>query len=113
MNQIFKIGDEVIALTNPKNNRCQPRVKGNKYIVKDTLYCSKCGQQRINLGEKTGDWLSNTLICTECKTKQHTENLYWTKSSLFIKPQELQATLEQALKEENFELACTLRDINL
>lgn len=109
MENKFKIGEEVIALTHPVNEQCQPRVKGKIYIVKDIHYCSKCGQQSINIGPMS----KSPLIDCDCGVKnQLCGYLHFTFSKYFIRPQELQSQLEQAVEEENYEFAATLRDIN-
>jgi hypothetical protein len=38
MKKEFKIGDEVVSLSNTPNANCQIRVEGKKYVVLDTMY---------------------------------------------------------------------------
>lgn len=107
--KIFKPGETVIALTDPLNNQCQPRVKGNSYIVNSVLFCSKCGTQKINIGSpargKTG-----TLKCN-CGNKQDHEGLAWTNSEHFARPKDLDIEIAIAVKQENYELAADLHKI--
>ena len=107
MDNKFKIGDEVIALTNQPEERAQPRVKGQKYIVEDVMYCHKCGVQTINLGVLT------SCINSECQCGDIHDNYgkHWTNSKYFIKPENISDALEDALSNEDYEFAITLRDL--
>ncbi len=106
----FKIGEKVIALTNPPNDRCQNRVKGHVYEVKAIKYCMGCGQQMINIGGVT----SNPYVaCILCGTNfQPNGNLQWTGQRHFAKVEDKSETLEEALANEDYELATILRDLN-
>jgi len=105
----FKIGDRVIALTDPRDKRSQPRVKGQLYTVLDVNYCFKCGVQAINI----------TTISTPnpyyyCECGQHNipnQGKHWTLSRFFAKPEELSDELDKCLEEENYEQACIIRDL--
>lgn len=101
----LKVGDRVIALTNPKNERCQSRVKGNLYIVQAVSYCSGCGKQRINIGQRTS---SSSDVKCNCGTCQPSNGLFWTATRHFALLKE--QTLEQLIESEEFELACVVRD---
>tara|TARA_R110001606_G_C14895334_1_gene593249 strand:+ start:66 stop:416 length:351 start_codon:yes stop_codon:yes gene_type:complete len=108
-NKIHSIGDIVIALTNPKNDKSQVRVKGNEYAVQDVMYCSKCGIQKINIGTSTV--LSGKIKCN-CDTVSLNLGLAWTNANLFVKREDFQEVFDEALEEENYELASILRDTN-
>jgi hypothetical protein len=110
MGKRFKIGDEVVALNNPKNKYGQPRIKGDTYIVKAIMYCSGCGKQVINLGASLPDKLSDYLECT-CGKLTNNERLYWTNSEYFAKLDELEEALEEALENEDYDTAIILRDL--
>jgi len=101
------IGDEVIALKSNVTNLQQYRIKGEKYIVKDIMYCSKCGLQMINIGQTTN--LLN-VKCGECHHTSSTNFLMWTCSKLFIKVDNISEMLEEAIHNEDYELASLLRD---
>lgn len=105
----FKIGEKVIALTNPRDPNSQPRVKGQLYEVLDVLYCSKCGEQLINI--TTIQTHSPTFYCECGQRRIPNHNKYWTYSRFFAKPEELQSELDRAIEEENYEEAITIRDI--
>ncbi len=108
----LKIGDTVIALTNPENNRCQPRVKGNKYTVEHLLYCPMCGTQKINIGESTPKEFSDIHTCI-CGHDHKTGNrLRYTRSQHFCKADEIKTALEEAIASEDYEFAAKLRDFN-
>jgi len=100
-----KIGDNVVALTDPENEECQPRKKGHVYTVFDVAYCPKCGVQEINIGPHTN---SAYTLC-DCGGRHDTRGLFWTHSCLFAPIDE--ATMQSAIEEENYELAAILRDL--
>ena len=103
------IGDKVVALDNTPNENAQFRVKGNVYIVQDISYCRKCGQQTINIGQTTTNKHTN---CYECKTDSESYNKFWTLSYKFIKVDDIEEILTEAINNEDYELASTLRDVN-
>lgn len=102
----FKIGDKVIALTNPKDSNGQPRIKGHVYIVEDVLWCAKCGGQKINLGY-FDDSIRRTCICG---TPYNGEGKQWTMSKHFALVDDVDAELEEAVEAEDYEFAALLRD---
>lgn len=106
----FEIGEVVIALTNPRSERCQPRTKGSTYVVCAIQYCSKCGTQLINIGPKARINISGIGVCSCGSYMQH-EGLCWTKSDLFARPQELQAEIQEAVAVENYEKAHELQQL--
>ena len=106
---MHSIGDIVIALTNPKSPKSQMRVKGNEYVVQDVSYCSKCGRQSINIGTST---VTNNKVGCRCGTFRNNLGLAWTKSYHFVKREDFEQELAEALEEENYELASLLRDAN-
>ena len=106
------IGDEVIALNSPRSENSQPRVKGQKYVVKDTMYCCRCGIQSINIGYKSPDVTRDEVLCG-CGSQQLNYGLMWTDSKYFANVQDIEASMEEALEEEDYELATILRDANI
>lgn len=112
----FKIGDKVIALTNPEDNCCQPRIKGNIYVVEAILYCHKCGKQSINIGEKATleEFIHPDHVECECGAITIDDGkLFYTDSELFAKVDDLEEELEEAVHNEDYELASILRDIKI
>lgn len=106
-----KIGDKVIALNNPANLiTAQPRIKGHIYTVKDIMYCSKCGLQAINLGNKLNS-LHNFTDCS-CGGSNLNNGLHWTTSKYFAPLQDIASEIEKAINEENYELADILTKNN-
>jgi hypothetical protein len=102
-----KIGDRVVALTNPPSDRSQFRVKGQIYKVVDVSYCSKCGNQTINIGQQTN---CVNFEC-DCGFTSPTNGLHWTNSYLFVKVDDIEDTLTEAINNEDYELASILRDV--
>lgn len=104
----FNIGETVIALTNPSGVNCQPRVKGQPYVVEAIMYCKGCGLQTINIGPKS----ESTYVTCTCGSEQVPDGLYWTASKHFARPQELEAEIEKAVEAEDYETAQELSLIN-
>lgn len=107
MNKKFKISDKVVALTNTPPrvaHRCQPRKQGEVYTVLDSRECVTCGSQMINVSDSQST--SEFLLC-HCGDKLKTEGLHWTLSINFAPVDEI---LEHALRVEDYEYACKLRD---
>ena len=101
----FKVGDKVIALTNPQSEGGQFRVKGQTYTVEAIQYCHACGCQNINIGEKP---VFNSLyIQCSCGSKQPHNNLGWTNSKYFAPIDNLENIMEEAIANEDYEL-CSL-----
>lgn len=102
------VGDIVVALDSAPNYNCQPRKKGNIYIVEDVIYCYKCGVQSINTGYFLDlSKLSNYITCT-CGTEKQCNGKHWTLSDRFAPLTD--TSLQQAVEEENYELAVIIRD---
>jgi hypothetical protein len=104
----FKVGDRVVALVGQVHPNAQPRIKGKIYVVVDTLFCSKDGHQLINLGHNSSH---KEIMCT-CGIKHPNHGLMWTDSKHFAKVDDVEEALEEAVANEDYELAVTLRDIN-
>jgi hypothetical protein len=102
----FKIGDKVIALTNPVG-RVQPRVKGKIYIVKATKFCSECGDQCINIFDEYTAPVSKCI----CNHRMSSNNMWWTNSKLFAHVQDLESEIAEAVAEEDYEFADILHKI--
>lgn len=105
----FNIGDKVIALTDPRNELSQPRVKGKMYIVVSLMYCQKCGDQMISLGVKS---VNGRLLC-DCGCAQENDGFFYTRSTNFAKVDEFDQEIAEAVSDENYELASLLRDLKL
>lgn len=111
----FKIGETVIALNSTKRYGNgyvdhHPREKGKTYVIKDVCYCSKCGQQNVNVGYK---WRSADLMNCDCGNSQNDYGLGWSESFNFIRPSELKQKIAEAVEQENYEEAAELRDLIL
>lgn len=76
-----KIGDKVIAISSSKDDpRIQKRIKGQVYIIKEVMYCSRCDTQLVNLGEESK---KGNLLCG-CGSSQYNKDKKWTYSKHFI-----------------------------
>jgi hypothetical protein len=114
MEKRFKIGDRVVSLTNPATEGSQPRVKGKTYSVQAVQYCSGCGVQVINIGYRLPN---NAMIYSDysdcvCGKEVFNEGLFWTLSKFFAKVDDLETAIEEAVQNEDYETAATLRDLN-
>lgn len=107
------INDRVLALTNPPNDKAQFRIKGQVYVVKAIMYCSTCGIQSINIGELSTRPVPN--VNCACGSTNLNKGLGWTDSKYFAKMDEasIAEVIEQAVKDEDYELATVLRDIEI
>ncbi len=101
-----------MAWTNPTNEFCQPRVKGQVYIVHRARYCSRCGIKLVSLGEPVRSKLG-TVIC-QCAARLNTGGLALTEEKHFVRlddPEGIEQCLRAAVKYEDYELAADLRDL--
>lgn len=103
------IGDSVVALTNTPNYRCQPRVKGQIYKVKDIMYCSKCGIQTINIGYTIDIPRFSGILECNCGSEIFSNGLHWTESKYFAPVTE--AFLKECEEKEEYELCSTIKEI--
>ena len=110
MEQRFKVGDKVIALDTNAGEGKQPRTAGHSYTVADMKFCAKCGIQTISLA---GSPVSFTGVSRcSCDNRTPTTKM-WTFSKLFVldDPTEIVRAIEEAVEEEDYELASILRDV--
>lgn len=111
MNQVFKIGEKVIALNSSKGTNAQDRIKGKIYTVTNIMYCPNNGSQIINIENSPAKASSGKIKCT-CGQNHGNWNLGWTLSDRFVRPEDIPAMLEIAVAEEDYDTAILLRDIN-
>jgi hypothetical protein len=106
----IEIGDNVIALSSTPCENAQTRIKGKIYKVCDISYCSKCGLQLLNIGQASPN--DATIECT-CNYVGRANGLMWTFSTEFRKltSDSLEALESEAVENEDYELAGTLRDL--
>lgn len=109
MNQIFKVGEKVISLSNNVTPGCQPRVKGKLYPVQDILYCCGCGRQWINVSGPHKNKLDSYVSCSSCKKLQLNHGLWWTDSIGFVRPEEISEAITHFAEKEEFEICGVLK----
>lgn len=109
MEHNFSIGDVVVALSDQKNALCQPRKRGQMYVVQDVSYCAGCGAQRVNAGYPPAS--KNGFVECTCGVVQHNRGLAWTNSRHFARPCDLEELLADAVECERYEQAAVIRDI--
>ena len=108
MQNRFNINDKVVALSSTPvefADRCQPRVKDEVYTVLNVMYCPVCGAQLVNVANAPTE--KEYLLCSCKRCRLPTQGYFWTGSEQFAPIDE---ALTQAVAEENYELACVLRD---
>lgn len=103
MRIIHKLGDRVMAITSNKIIKTQPRKKGDVYIVSDVMFCSRCGDQLINIGCESP---RGNLLCG-CGISQYNKMKKWTYSKEFIPITE--EYLKQMELEENYEICIMIK----
>ena len=107
----FTIGEDAIALSNPMFGALsQPRIKGKTYKVLAVQYCTRCGIQSINVAGRTPEFYRPLVSC-DCGSIQNNEGLWWTNSTEFIKPEDVQQAIEAAVEIEDYEFAQTLSEL--
>lgn len=113
MNQIFSVGEKVVALTNPENEECQPRVRGEVYKVLKLLYCSSCGCQAIHIGGKAKpvSCVLNDLIQCECGSKQPHNGFDFTDSIYFVRLEEISDAIAHFAEKEEYETCEMLKGV--
>lgn len=112
MNQVFKIGEKVISLYSNQQSDTQPRVRGKLYKVLDILYCCRCGAQSINVSGKIvnrADIDPSRIIMGCCRTIQANTGLWWTISTAFIRPEDIEEAIEHFAKKDEFETCQVLK----
>jgi hypothetical protein len=110
MNRNFKVGEEAIALSTASSPN-QPRKKGRSYIVTNTMFCSTDGNQLINIDSTEHIGKSGHISCG-CGKRHHGNGLAWTYANKFVHPDDIEERMNQAVNEEDYELASDLRDLN-
>ena len=98
----FKIGEEVVALSTQTGEGFQRRIKGAVYPVKRIIYCSKCGDQLINISDATPN--SNYGVCP-CGGVNEFNGSEYTNAKHFGKTGGIHAQIKEAEEAENYELA--------
>ncbi len=109
-NSRFKVGQDVVALSNSKSDSNIKRVKGVVYNIKDVFFCNKCGVQYLNFGEVTS---SKDGWCPLCNTPLGLQGKFWVINRHYAPLDEktLEEMLEKAVDDEDYELAASLRDM--
>ena len=111
MKQEFSLTESVIALSSASNPN-QARTRGNTYTVTDIMYCSTTGEQLINIDNSMACGKSGYMTCG-CGKKHLVGNKAYSYSSNFVSnnPEAIQSRLEEALDEEDYEIAIVIRDV--
>jgi predicted amidophosphoribosyltransferase len=108
----FKVGQKVVALTNPKTQTSPIRVKGNIYTVLDIMYCVGCGEQMVDINtSRVCGGKGDHLICT-CGSRQNNNATTWTASKAFAPLDNLSESIAEAVSNEDYELAELLTTIH-
>jgi hypothetical protein len=103
----FNIGDKAIALSTATRPN-QPRQKGRMYTVTGIYYCPTKGHQLINIDHTKST--RRTMRCGCGKIHNTEDNLSYTYADRFVKPEELDQRLEEAVEAEDYDTAITIRN---
>lgn len=106
---IFKVGEEVIALVTNTEDGCQHKYKGKLYKVLFVRYCGGCGEQLINIGGYSNGNSGYLTHC--CGFRQASNNIPFTNSTLFIRPEHLEDLMIERVNEENYEGAAEIKEM--
>ena len=108
----FNIGEKVIALeTFPETAYWQSTNKGETYIVLSATYCPKCGEQCINVKNQEAPPHKTNILCKCNNSYQMVDRYKLTASIFFVRLEDKEELLENALVEEDYEFATKLRDL--
>lgn len=77
MAHVFQIGDIAISTFTTGQKATQHRFKGQKYLVRDVMYCPKSGKQYVNFGFKC-DPQYKRCRCHYCGDPHENRGLEWT-----------------------------------
>jgi hypothetical protein len=103
----MKIGDKVIALSNPPDERCQFRMKGSVYMVNAVSYCVMCMKTLINIGQRS---YHKEVMC-KCGMLMDTKGFMWTPQDEFVLLSDKEFAMQNAVDCEDYEFAAKLRDL--
>jgi hypothetical protein len=103
----MKIGDKVIALSNPPDDRCQFRSKGSVYMVNAVSYCVMCMKTLINIGQRS----NHAAVMCKCGMMMETQGLMWTPQDEFVLLADKEFAMQNAVDCEDYEFAAKLRDL--
>ena len=106
----FNINDKVVALVSSQKdiNDVQVLVKGKVYLVTDIKYCSRCGEQHVNIDNSTCSYFD--YIC-DCGEYVLSKGLGYTEAEYFCKVDDIDLEIEEALMIEDYDKAILLRDL--
>jgi protein-arginine kinase activator protein McsA len=68
-----------------------------------------CGRVKLDIGLRKER--ESKLFCNKCGTASTGSETYWVDSSRFIHREDISEQLNQAVEQENYELAAVLRDV--
>ena len=111
MKQEFSLGESVVALSSAGKPN-QVRTRGDVYSVTDIIYCSTTGEQLININNSQACGKSGYMTCG-CGKKHLVGDKAYTYSTKFVSntPEAIQSRLEQALDDEDYDVAIVIRDV--
>ena len=97
----FQVGDEVIAISSnhPKI------VRGTTYTIQAILFCTDCGDQSVNVG-----FMEYGRVKCECGNRSSPTPMLWSGSFRFVKAQDVESEIEDAVAVEDYELAYILKE---
>jgi hypothetical protein len=104
----YRVGQKVVGLN---SNPVVPRQKGKVYTITAVLFCSACGKQFLNFGKKADESFEAHGVCTSCGDRIETKGLIWTSAKHYAEVKDIDAMIQKALDQENYELAAELRDV--
>lgn len=106
----FKPGEEVISLINQPNPKGQLLKKGARYVVNKSRFCPIDGHQSINVDGRGAPYPAYT-----CNCGHHHETKGWLSSDSkhFIRPEDLQASIEEAIEHEEYEKVLELKELEI
>ena len=116
----WKIGDVAICVKvgnldgDSKKGSPPPLRLNSEYIIHNVYQCPKCREVALDVGISSEAIGRQGYLGTHC-SKNCTEHIpckevHWCSAMRFVKRKTLQEQIEQAVENEDYELAVELRD---
>lgn len=108
----FKVGQKVKCINNKKLNPFQinlpPLKLGGIYMIQKIHSC-ECGDVKLDIGIYNSN---KSIKCSSCSIVVYGTSTWWCASKRFESAEEndLQKELEEAIEEENYELAQEIKN---
>ncbi len=106
----FKVGQKVVCINTSSlvsTKEVKPKlIKGKIYTVNSIIYCGQCGTQKVDVGLIID--VSGVVCCCGFVLEPTAR---WAASQRFAPIDNLSESIEEAVSNEDYELAQTLTEV--